>query len=167
VAARIQLIDRPTSALVTGTAVGVQGAPRGHVIVLVPDDERLAAVELLLASARGQSVPFQHRAERFLAQLPVVVAAQQGGELLMTTRTISAGGCGLAWSGPPPAVGDPVVLRFGVGQRAATFEGTVCWRAEARMRSVLVGVRFAPARASPGAWSRVQEAVARLGALPA
>jgi hypothetical protein len=59
----------------------------------------------------------------------------------MTTFSVSRGGCGLAWSGPAPRLGDTLFVRLGAGRSAATLRAMVCWT-EPRGRSLRVGVRF-------------------------
>jgi hypothetical protein len=59
----------------------------------------------------------------------------------MTTFSVSERGCGLAWTGPVPAVGLLMDVRIGAGNGAATFRSVVCWTAQSG-RNATVGVRF-------------------------
>ena len=129
---------------VAGTVAGrvVSSSPVGHAyrVELVPDEGRHLALQKLLAIARGEPVDFRNREPRFLASLPAVVQGA-GGSSYRTTFSVSAKGCGLAWSGPVPAVGEPLHVRLGAGSRAPTFRGVVCWTAQSG-RAPTVGVRF-------------------------
>jgi hypothetical protein len=79
----------------------------------------------------------------------------------MTTFSVSERGCGLAWSGPVPAVGTPVEVRLGAGNLAASFRGEVCWTAQCG-RTATVGVRFLSGFTS--AWAMTLTDLSRSGA---
>lgn len=161
-AVRITLEGLGVAATITGRVVTV--SPRGgvHRFELVPDDARVRAVEKLVAVARGEAVDYRPRAPRFLATMPVVVQGTQG-PTYMTTFSVSAEGCALAWSGPAPAVGAPLDVRLGAGNRPASLRGVVCWSAQTR-GTVTVGVRFvAGANAT---WRSIVRDVEHSGALP-
>jgi hypothetical protein len=111
-----------------------------HRIELVPDETRLAAVERLLALARGDVVEHEPRVPRFLATMPAVVHGP-AGPTYMTTFSVSEHGCGLAWSGPVPEVGAAVEVRLGAGPGAASLRAAVCWTTHTG-RAAMVGVRF-------------------------
>jgi hypothetical protein len=132
-------------------------------VEVAPDEARLRAVERLVAVARGQPVAYQQRSPRFLAAIPAVVNGPEG-PTYMTTFSVSEKGCGLAWTGPLPAVGVPVEVRLGAGTRAASFRSVVCWTAQAG-RTATVGVRFVAG--PPGAWAMMFGDVKRSGAPPA
>jgi len=129
----------------------------------MPDETRMRALERLLAVARGDAVEYVARAPRFLAALPAVVSGA-GTPTYMTTFSVSERGCGLAWSGPVPAIGAPLEVRVGAGSAAATFRTTVCWAASSG-RAAMVGVRFEAG--AHGAWAAMLGEVRRSGAPPA
>jgi hypothetical protein len=92
--------------------------------------------------------------------MPAVVHGA-GGPTYMTTFSVSEKGCGLAWSGPVPAVGAPIDVRLGAGTGAATLRGEVCWTAQSG-RTAMVGVRFVAGARS--AWAVTITDVERSGA---
>jgi hypothetical protein len=161
-ALRIQLAGQSVGATIVGTVVSVHREGKGHRIELAPDADSLPALHMLLAGSRGEPIPFLQRSLRYLVRMPVVVASA-GAEMYMTTYCVSAGGCGLKWSGPLPAVGQRVRLRFGAAARVADMPGTVCWLA-ATGSSPTAGVRFDLASGPPVAWGRMFADVARSGA---
>jgi hypothetical protein len=140
VAARITAVGLGVAATITGRVVSASRHGDLHRIELVPDEMRLRAVERLLSVARGEPVEYQARAPRFLASMPAVVHGP-GGPTYMTTFSVSERGCGLAWTGPVPAVGLLMDVRIGAGNGAATFRSVVCWTAQSG-RTATVGVRF-------------------------
>lgn len=140
VAARITVVGIDVSATITGRVASSSRSGDQHRIELLPDEMRQRAMQKLLSVARGESVDYQNRAPRFLATLPAVVRGP-GGTTYMTTFSVSAKGCGLAWSGPVPPVGEPMDVRLGAGNRAASFRSVVCWAARSG-RAPTVGVRF-------------------------
>jgi hypothetical protein len=160
VAARISAVGRGVAATITGRVVSA--SPHGNLfrIELAPDETRLRAVERLLAVARGEAVNYQTRVPRFLATIPAVVTGP-AGPTYMTTFSVSERGCGLAWSGPVPAVGVPVDVRLGAGTRATSFRSVVCWTAQSG-RTSTVGVRFVAGPSS--AWAMMLTDVRLSGA---
>ena len=140
VAARITAVGLGVAATITGRVASASRHGDLHRIELVPDEMRLRAVERLLSVARGEAVAYQTRAPRFLASMPAVVYGP-GGPTYMTTFSVSERGCGLAWTGPVPAVGLLMDVRIGAGNGAATFRTVVCWTAQSG-RTATVGVRF-------------------------
>jgi hypothetical protein len=82
----------------------------------------------------------------------------------MTTFAVSENGCGLAWSGPMPDLGDPLEIRLGAGSQAASFCGEVCW-AEPSGRAPTVGIQFAAG--DRARWGRMLAELKRAGAPPA
>jgi hypothetical protein len=140
VAARISPAGRGVAATITGRVVSASRQNGLHRIELAPDEARMRAMERLVAVARGAPVAYEPRAPRFLATVPAVVHRPEG-PTYMTTFSVSENGCGLAWSGPVPAVGVPMEVRLGAGTRAATFHGVVCWTSQSG-RAATVGVRF-------------------------
>jgi hypothetical protein len=140
VAARITAIGSGVSATITGRVVSTSRHGTQHRVELLPDEMRMRAMERLLAAARGERVAYDTRAPRFLATMPAVVYGP-AGPTYMTTFSVSEAGCGLAWSGPLPAVGLPMDVRLGAGNRVAIFRSVVCWT-QSSGRSANVGVRF-------------------------
>jgi hypothetical protein len=129
----------------------------------VPDETRVRAVEGLVAAARGEPVQYQTRIPRFLAAMPAVVNGP-GGPTYMTTFSVSEKGCGLAWSGPVPAVGVPMDVRLGAGRQVASFRSVVCWTAHSG-RTATVGMRFV--EGARNAWAMMLTDVMLSGAPPA
>jgi hypothetical protein len=164
-AARLTLLGPGVAATITGRVVSASRNGSIHRVELAPDDGRVAAIERLVAVARGERVRYQPRAPRFLATVPVVVYGP-AGPTFMTTFSVSENGCGVAWCGPVPVpqVGAPIDVRLGVGSRAAAFRSVVCWTSQAG-RSATVGVRFLAGAKT--AWSTMLVDVKRSGAPPA
>ena len=164
VAARITAIGRGAAATITGRVGSVSRHDGAHSIELVPDEMRLRALERLLAVARGEAINYQTRIPRFLATIPAVVHGPAGPNY-MTTFSVSENGCGLAWSGPVPAVlGTEMDIRLGAGTRSVTFRSVVCWTARSGSTAT-VGVRFATGTRST--WAMILTEVKRSGAPPA
>lgn len=164
VAAQITAIGRGVVATITGRVASASRHESLHRIELVPDDMRLRALERLLAVARGEVVKYQARIPRLLATIPAVVHGP-AGPTYMTTFSVSENGCGLAWSGPVPAViGTELDIRLGAGSRAVTFRSVVCWTARSGSTPT-VGVRFATG--ARGAWAMMLTEAKRSGAPPA
>jgi hypothetical protein len=141
VAARITAVGLGVAATITGRVASASRHGDRYRIELVPDETRVRAMERLLAVARGEPVDYRTRAPRFLATMPAVVHRPPGGPTYMTTFSVSENGCGLAWSGPAPAVGAPLDVRLGAGSRAVSFRSVVCWTAHSG-RTTTVGLRF-------------------------
>lgn len=160
VAARITAVGLGVAATITGRVVSVSRQADVFRVELAPDEARAAAVERLLAVARGATVRHEARIPRFLATVPAIVHGPQG-PTYMNTFSVSEKGCGLSWSGPVPAVGVPMDVRLGAGTRAASLRSVVCWTREAG-RSATVGVRFVAGAQS--AWSLLLMDVKRSGA---
>lgn len=163
VAARISVLGLGVAATITGRVVSASRDGNRHRIDLVPDDTRVRALEKLLAVARGEPVDYEARGPRFLAAMPAVVHGP-GGSTYMTTFSVSEKGCGLAWTGPVPAVGVPVDVRLGAGKLAASFRGEVCWTVQSG-RTPTVGVRFVAGARST--WAMMLTDVKHSGAPPA
>lgn len=161
VVARIALSGGDAAATITGRVASATRVPGGgHRIEVAPDDLRVKAVERLVALARGDVVEWAPRIPRYLATVPAVV---QGpiAPTYMTTFSVSAKGCGLAWTGPVPAVGAPVDVRLGAGSSAARLRSVVCWTARSG-RTAMVGVRFVAG--AQGVWETMVAELARSGA---
>ena len=140
VVARVTVVGLGVAATVTGRVVSSSRHGDLYRLEIAPDEMRHLALQKLVAIAKGEPVDYQNRSPRFLAALPAVVQGAQGTHY-RTTFSVSVQGCGLAWSGPVPKVGDPLEVRVGAGSRAASFRSVVCWTSETG-RSPSVGVRF-------------------------
>jgi hypothetical protein len=160
VAARISAVGLGVAATITGRVVSTSRHGHLYRIELLPDEARVRAVERLLAVARGEPVDYQTRIARFLATMPAVVY-RPGGPTYMNTFSVSENGCGLAWSGPVPALGVPMDVRLGAGNRVASFRSVVCWTAHSG-RTATVGVRFVAG--AKNAWAMMLTDVERSGA---
>ncbi|MGC4000425.1 MAG: PilZ domain-containing protein [Anaeromyxobacter sp.] len=164
VAARITALGRGAAVTITGRVASAVRQDRMHRVELVPDETRLLALEHLLAVARGEPIAHQPRAPRLLASFPAVVGSPTG-PTYMTTFSVSENGCGLTWSGAPPAkVGAQLDVRLGAGNQAVTFRSVVCWTARTGSTST-VGLRFM--EGAKGAWATMLTDAQRSGALPA
>jgi hypothetical protein len=163
VAARISAVGLGVAATITGRVASASRLGNVYRIELVPDETRVRAVERLMAVASGAPVDYQTRAPRFLATMPVVIHGP-GGSTYMTTFSVSENGCGLAWTGPIPALGAPMDVRLGAGNRAASFCGVVCWTAQSG-RTATVGVRFLAG--AKNAWAMMLAEMKHSGAPPA
>jgi len=162
VAARIRLLDRSMVTTVLGSAVSAHRHGQLHRVELSPSEAGLAAVAMLTSAARGERVAYQVRAPRYLARLPLVVATD-GGEQLMTTFSVSARGCGITWSGPPPVIGRRLRLRLGPMSRRTDVWGVVRW-AGAAGRGVTAGIGLIQDAPPPPAWADLFDSAARSGA---
>jgi hypothetical protein len=160
VAARISAVGLGAAATITGRVVSARRHDGGFRIELVPDETRVRAVERLLEVARGKAVRYEPRATRFLAVMPAVVQGP-AGPTYMNTFSVSENGCGLAWTGPLPAIGAALDLRLGVGARTASFCAEVCWTAQSG-RAATVGVRFVAGARS--VWTVMFAELGRAGA---
>jgi hypothetical protein len=136
-----------------GTVVGSRRQGAQFQIEIAPVPESLRVVSLAAAAARGVPVSFRKRATRHRLRIPVVVAGASEGSYMNTT-SVSAGGCAIRWSGPLPAVGQAVGLRFGVGSRAVCLQGVVRW-ARNRASGPAVGVEFQGGSHLAPAWSKL------------
>jgi hypothetical protein len=163
ISARITAVGRGAAATITGKIASARRMGDAFRVELTLDETRVRAMERLLEVARGQVVSYQTRAPRYLATLPTIVLGP-AGPTYMNTFSVSENGCGLAWSGPNPAVGDPLELRLGVGKLVATFCGEVRWVSRSG-RAPMVGVRFMAGERN--AWSAILSDVMRSGAPPA
>jgi hypothetical protein len=163
VAVRVRLTDRTLVATVVGTTVSLHRHGPLFRLELAPTEAGQRAVAMLLSAAGGAPVQYHQRAPRYLARLPVVVTTDGGGDMLMTTFSISERGCGLSWSGPPPAIGKTVRLRLGPRARQTDVWGVVRWAGRAG-HGVKAGVGLLQAAPPPAAWSELFDHAARSGA---
>jgi hypothetical protein len=163
VAVRIRLLDRTMVATAVGSVVSLHQHGPHHRLELSPSEAGQRAVTMLLSAAGGAPVQYHQRAPRYLARLPVVVATDGGGELLMTTFSISARGCGLSWSGPPPDIGKTLRLRLGPRSRQTDVWAVVRWAGRAG-QSVKAGVGLLQDAPPPAVWTELFDSTARSGA---
>ena len=159
VALRVQLTGGRAAATVLCKAIGAHRHLAGFQVELAPEAEGAPALRMLLAAASGEPVRFVERQLRWLARLPVMVASG-GGMTYMHTFSVAESGCGLSWSGPRPAVGQPVLLRFGVS-RGVEVAGVIRW-VSGGGGSVTAGVEIGSE--VRGVWRSVLGEVARGGA---
>lgn len=159
-AVRIRLAGGPVAATVLGKVVSVHRAGAHSRVELAPESESLPALRIVLSAARGDPVSFTERQLRWLARLPVMVS-HDAGTVYMNTYSVAEGGCGLTWSGPLPAVGQMVRLRFSA-PRGPEVDGVVRW-ASGGGAGNNVGVEFTPG-AGPYGWSGFLAGLARSGA---
>jgi hypothetical protein len=125
---------------VSGEVVGARSADAGFVLEVEPDEEGRALVARILGFLEGGGERPRARAPRHRLTLPAVVSTHSGSTY-MTTFSVSRGGCGLAWSGPAPRLGDMLWVRLGSGVGAAALRGMVCW-ARDDGNGQRVGIRF-------------------------
>jgi hypothetical protein len=163
VQARISILGMGVAATITGRAKAVRSHPVGVEADVEPDELRLRAMERLVEIAGGERVAYQQRAPRLLAAVPAVIESHRG-PTLMSTFSVSPGGCGLAWSGPMPDIGSPMEIRLGAGRVVASFCGEVCWTAPSG-RGPTVGLQFAAG--DRRTWAKILAELQRAGAPPA
>jgi hypothetical protein len=145
VAVRIELAGHILHATVVGTVAGVQRVGARVRADVAPDAASAGALALLDAAARGETVGFRERPRRYLVKIPVRVVGCLG-EVFMPSVSLSAGGCSLRWSGPPPRVGEVIRMRFGAASSRVTIEGAVRWVRAAS--GTTVGMRFVDPRSA-------------------
>jgi len=104
------------------------------------DQERRPLVGRILEFLKGNAPKLMARAPRYGLSLPTVVYSESGNTY-MNTFSVSTGGCGLTWSGPPPRLGGGVHVRLGSGAGAASFRAVVRWT-RPEPKSLRVGLRF-------------------------
>jgi len=163
VAVRVRLVDRTMVATVVGSVVSLHQHGPHHRVEMSPSDAGQRAVTMLLSAAGGAPVQYHQRAPRYLARLPVVVATEGGGEMLMTTFSISERGCGISWSGPPPVIGKTLRLRLGPRARQTDVWAVVRWAGRAG-QGVKAGVGLVQDAPPPAAWAELFDSTARSGA---
>jgi hypothetical protein len=125
---------------VTGTVSGKR--PRGETLATemeVDEDQRWIVRHVLEHLADGAEMP-RVRPPRHRVKWPAIVILESGATY-MNTVSVSAGGCGLCWSGTPPRVGTLYLMRLGPGLSGPCLRGVVCWVREAS-GGVRVGFRF-------------------------
>jgi hypothetical protein len=126
----------------------------------------LAAAGFLAAAARGEPLPFQERAPRWVKELPLVVE-RGGARFEVTTINVSEGGCAIRWPGQMPLVGDELSIRLRDGLFPLVLRAVVCWNLPGSDRDRSVGLKILPNGRAVRAWKRMVSAVARNGAHPA
>lgn len=158
--------ERPVEVRITSRATGLDVALQGTaalvrsgqapggagLAVIDPGAEGAALVARLVARSTGGASPVRTREPRRRISLPVVVTSEWG-KFFMTTISAGRGGCGLAWSGPPPRLHGVLQLRLGAGRDAANLRGLVRWVSTSPRPQV--GVRFLGG--DDQAWARLLE----------
>jgi len=162
--ARLRLRGQPsTTTAVIGSVISAYQHGVDHRIQLALDAGSLSAMKRLHARATGAQAQLAERPPRFLTDVPTLVETGDG-EVLMSTVSVSLGGCGLAWAGPRPSIGRPLRLWFGDRVPPADVHAVVCWSA-ADAQPVSAGLALvhegATARA---AWKRFLSEVESSGA---
>lgn len=164
VQARISVLGLGVGATIIGRAVRVEPAALGAHVELEPDQLRVRALERLVDLAAGARVVYRLRtAPRFLAQVPALVYRDRHA-WRMTTFSVSENGCGLAWSGPTPAIGTGVDVHLGDGSEVASFFGEVRWTAPTG-HAPAAGLQFSSG--DRATWTRMLAELQRSGAPPA
>ena len=125
---------------VNGVVAEARRAPAGWELEVKVDDEGRALVARLLGWIQGAGERPRARAPRLQVSLPAVVSGHSGA-IYMTAYSLSRGGCGLAWSGAAPRIGDALWVRLGSGTVAVSMRGMVCWTREGQ-GGKKVGLRF-------------------------
>lgn len=124
----------------TGAITDVQPLGNEFSVEIAVDEEQRAALRRILKSLQtGVDLP-RARASRYRLTLPAIVSWERGNTY-MTTFSVSRGGCGLSWSGPPPPLESVLQVRLGSGKTSAMLRGKVCWVKEHAGRQT-VGVQF-------------------------
>ncbi len=125
---------------VGGEVVGVRIVASGLEIAVEPDEEGRALVARILGWLEAGGERPRARAPRHRVAIPATVSSRSGNTY-MTTFSLSRGGCGLAWSGPFPRLGDVLWVRLGSAAGGVAMRGMVCWtKGEGDGRRV--GIRF-------------------------
>ncbi|MFO0584872.1 MAG: PilZ domain-containing protein [Anaeromyxobacter sp.] len=105
------------------------------------DEDRQATLHRVRAYLEGLAPTLRARDPRFRVTLPAVVSAG-GGQVYMSTFSLSRGGCGLVWSGMKPLPNSILDVKVGLAQAAgAQFRARVCW-ARQDGKAFKVGLRF-------------------------
>jgi hypothetical protein len=125
-----------------GSVLACRGGPgaRACRAEIDPGEEGAKLVCRLVAGSQGGAELVKAREPRLRVAMPAVVSLE-AGQVYMTTVSASRGGCGLAWSGPPPRLHASLQMRLGSGARAVTLRGRVCWVRQAP-RGARVGLRL-------------------------
>ncbi len=112
----------------------------GFEVAVEPDEEGRALVARILGWLKGGGERPRARALRHRVAIPATVSSRTGNTY-MTTFSLSRGGCGLAWSGPIPRLGDVLWVRLGSASGGVAMRGMVCWTKE-QGAGRRVGIRF-------------------------
>jgi hypothetical protein len=120
--------------------VGVRACAAGFEVAVEPDEEGRALVARILGWLEAGGERPRAREARHRVAIPAAVSSRSGNTY-MTTFSLSRGGCGLAWSGPVPRLGDVLWVRLGSAAGGVAMRGMVCWTEE-RGEGRRVGIRF-------------------------
>jgi len=169
VAVRVGILGHAIRATLSGRVALVRRMGRPSLppgIELQLERNSLAAATFLAAAARGEPVPFQERAPRWLAELPLAIE-RGGAKVDVTTINVSDGGCAVRWPGQLPLVGDELAIRLKDGFFSSQLRAVVCWNLPGSDRDRSVGLKLLPDGRATRAWKKLVERVARQGAHPA
>ncbi len=165
VVARIGIMGQPVRATVYGKVamvrrVGRPSLPPGIEIAL--ERASLPAARFLAQAANGEPVAWRNRAPRYAVERQIQVTLQNGSVQALT-RTISEGGCSLAWPStvPAPTAGELVALRIAQGFFAPVTGGIVAWSGGIGEDGV-VGVRIVPEGRGGRSWRSLIDEATRL-----
>jgi hypothetical protein len=166
VAVRVGIIGHAIRATLSGKValvrrVGRPALPPG--IDLKLERNSVAAAGFLATAARGEAVPFQERAPRWITERKLVIE-RGGAQLDVTTLNVSDGGCAVRWPGQLPLVGDELAIRVRDGFFPKHLRAIVCWNQPGADRERLVGLKILPDGGAVRLWKKMVEEVARAGA---
>lgn len=169
VAVRVGILGHAIRATLSGRVALVRRMGRPSLppgIELQLERNSLAAAGFLAAAARGEPVPFQERAPRWVAELPLAIE-RGGARIEVTSLNVSEGGCAVRWPGQLPLVGDELAIRLKDGFFPQVLRAVVCWNQPGSDRDRSVGLKILPDGRASRAWRKLVDSVARDGAHPA
>lgn len=169
VAVRVGILGHAIRATLSGKVALVRRMGRPSLppgIDLQLERNSFAAAVFLAAAARGEPVPFQERAPRWLAELPLAIE-RGGARIEVQTLNVSEGGCAVRWPGQLPLVGDELAIRVKDGLFPQALRAVVCWNLPGSDRDRSVGLKLLPGGRAGKTWKKWVDAVARSGAHPA
>jgi len=169
VAVRVGILGHAIRATLSGRVALVRRMGRPSLppgIDLQLERNSLAAAYFLAAAARGVPVPFQERAPRWIAELPLAIE-RGGAKVEVMTLNVSEGGCAVRWPGQLPLVGDELAVRLKEGLFPLVLRSVVCWNLPGSDRDRSVGLKILPDGRAARAWKKLVDGVGRSGAHPA
>ncbi|HEX9242171.1 MAG TPA: PilZ domain-containing protein [Anaeromyxobacter sp.] len=169
VAVRVGILGHAIRATLSGRVALVRRMGRPSLppgIDLQLERNSLAAAYFLAAAARGVPVPFQERAPRWVAELPLAIE-RGGAKVEVMTLNLSEGGCAVRWPGQLPLVGDELAVRLKEGLFPLVLRSVVCWNLPGSDRDRSVGLKILPDGRAARAWKKLVDGVGRSGAHPA
>jgi hypothetical protein len=169
VAVRVGILGHAIRATLSGKVALVRRMGRPSLppgIDLQLERNSLAAAYFLAAAARGVPVPFQERAPRWVAELPLAIE-RGGARIEVTTLNVSEGGCAVRWPGQLPLVGDELAIRLKDGLFPQVLRAVVCWNLPGSDRDRSVGLKILADGRAGRAWKKLVDGVGKNGARPA